>query len=68
MVLEWLAGDRKVSVSLVPKDEEAAKHGERFLNGALKIIEGERSIKIEVAPKPGTESTGKLDGAKTQGR
>jgi hypothetical protein len=54
-VLEWLDGDRKVSVSLVPKDEEAAKQGEKFLNGVLGIIEGERVIKVEVSPKQGAE-------------
>jgi len=57
MVLEWLGGNRKVSVSLVPKDEEAAKQGERFLNGVLGIIEGQRLIKVELSPKQGAETT-----------
>ena len=54
-VLEWLGGDRKVLVSLVPKDEEAAKNGERFFGGALKIIEGEKSIKIEAGKPEGAK-------------
>jgi hypothetical protein len=59
MVLEWLVGDRKVSVSLVPKDDEAAKQGEKFLSGVLGIIEGEKVIKVEVSPKQEAEQRGK---------
>jgi len=68
MMLEWLGGDRKVSVSLVPEDEKAEKRGERFLDGVLKIIEGHKRIRVEVGSehldKPATEA----DSEKTPGR
>ena len=66
-VLEWLDGNRTVSVSLVPKDEEAAKQGEKLLNGVLGIIEGQKLIKIELSPKQGAETT-TLDRVKTLDR
>lgn len=55
MALEWLSGDRKVSVSLVPKDEESAKNGQKFLEGILGIVEGQKQIKIEVVKEQGPE-------------
>jgi hypothetical protein len=48
MVLECLGGNRKVAVTLVPKDEQAAKQGERFLGGVLGIVEGQKRIRVEV--------------------
>jgi len=51
-VLEWLAGDRKVSVSIVPKDDEAAKQGQLFMAGISGIIEGQKQIKVELVPRP----------------
>jgi hypothetical protein len=51
-VLEWLAGDRKVSVSIVPKDDEAAKQGQLFMAGITGIIEGKKQIKVELVSRP----------------
>lgn len=51
MMLEWLTGERNVSVSLVPKNEEGAKLGEKLLNGVLGVIEGENLIKVEISPQ-----------------
>lgn len=48
MVIEWLGGDRKVAVTIVPKDEQAAKQGERFFGGVLGVVEGQRKIQVEV--------------------
>jgi len=64
MVLEWLGGDRNVSVSLVPKDEEAAKNGQRFLEGVLGIVEGQKRIKIEVGKEQGAEPAAAPDADK----
>lgn len=68
MVLEWLSGDRKVPVSLVPKDKEAAKQGERFLEGILGLLEGQRRVKVEVSPEQSAEPTTSPDLDKTPGR
>ena len=38
--VEWLAGDRKVSVSIVPKDDEAAKQGQLFMAGISGVNPG----------------------------
>ncbi len=46
--LEWLAGERKVSVSIVPKDDESAKQGQVFMAGLSGIIEGQKQIKVEL--------------------
>ncbi|HQO21144.1 MAG TPA: hypothetical protein PLA03_12405 [Acidobacteriota bacterium] len=48
MMLEWLHGDRKVSVSLVPLDDAAGKEGKKFLDGIIGITEGQKKIKIEI--------------------
>lgn len=48
--LEWFAGDRKVQVSIVPKDDEAAKQGQIFMAGISGIIEGQKQIKVELVP------------------
>ena len=49
--LEWLAGDRKVQVSIVPKDDEAANQGQIFMAGLSGIIEGQKQIKVELVPQ-----------------
>lgn len=51
-VIEWLAGDRKVSVSIVPKDDEAAKQGQLFMAGISGVLDGQKSIKVELMPRP----------------
>jgi len=51
-IIEWLAGDRKVSVSIVPKDDEAAKQGQLFMAGISDVLEGQKSIKVELVPHP----------------
>lgn len=56
-VLEWLAGDRKVSVSIVPKDDETAKQGQLFMAGISGIIEGQKQIKVELVPRPDGDGT-----------
>jgi hypothetical protein len=53
--LEWLGGDRKVSVSIVPKDDEAAKQGQLFMAGISGVIEGQKQIKVELVPQPSGE-------------
>ena len=50
-MIEWLAGDRKVSVSVVPKDEEAAKQGQLFMAGISDVLEGQKRIKVELIPR-----------------
>jgi len=50
--LEWFAGDRKVSVSIVPKDDEADKQGQQFMAGISGVIEGQRTIRVELVPSP----------------
>jgi len=53
--LEWLAGDRKVSVSIVPKDDKAAKQGQLFMAGISGVIEGQKTIRVELVPPPSGE-------------
>jgi len=55
-VIEWLAGDRKVSVSIVPKDEEAAKQGQLFMAGISGVFEGQKRIKVELVPRSNDDS------------
>ncbi|MCJ7646059.1 hypothetical protein MUO65_04030, partial [bacterium] len=38
MLLELLAGKGKIPVVIVPKDEEATKQGEKFLEGILSLL------------------------------
>jgi hypothetical protein len=65
MLVELLAGKGKIPVVIVPKDEEATKQGEKFLEGVLGILEGQRKIRVEVSSEQGKEPTTTLDQQKT---
>lgn len=68
-VVEWLAGDRKVSVSIVPKDDEAAKQGEAFMTGISAVIEGQKAIKVQLLPPLSAEiEPNKADSADAESR
>ena len=68
-VLEWLAGDRKVSVSIVPKDEEAAKQGQLLMAGISGVIEGKKRLKVELVPQPdGDDKPNKANSADAKSR
>jgi len=64
MVIEWLGGDRKVAVSLVPNDEEAAIQGKRMLDGLFPVLEGENRIKVEISYSKDTQPIVLHDGEK----
>ncbi len=65
MLLELLAGKGKIPVVIVPKDEEATKQGEKFFEGVLGLLEGERKIKVEVSSEQGKEPNISPDRGKT---
>ena len=67
MVLEWLGGDRKVLVSLAPIDENAAKNGERLLDGMFGIVEGQKHLKIEVVNNQKAEPANPADPTQAPG-
>jgi hypothetical protein len=67
--IEWLAGNRKVSVSIVPKDDEAAKQGQQFMAGISGVIEGQKTIRVELVPPPSVEGKpNKANSAKAKNR
>ena len=49
-LLDWLSGRGKVSVSVLPADEDAARKGQEFLSGVLSLVKGETRVKVEIAP------------------
>ncbi|HUW83635.1 MAG TPA: DUF6680 family protein [Phycisphaerae bacterium] len=57
LVMEWLAGNRSVSVLMVPKDEEAAKQGQSLMEGISGIIDGQKRIKIELVTREDVNNT-----------
>jgi hypothetical protein len=48
-LVEWLAGDKPVGVTLLPQDAEADKRGEEFRNSVLALLNGRTSIKVQIA-------------------
>lgn len=54
--IECLAGDRKVSVAIVPKNDEAAKQGQQLMAGIAGMLEGQKSFRVEIVTPPSEEN------------
>jgi len=61
MLLEWLGGERKVSVSLRADDEDAAKQNEEFREALLGLLDGKKRIRVELSPDQGGDPGARRD-------
>jgi len=51
MILEWLGGERRVTVSLVPNNEKDAQRNIEFYEKMLNVLKGDQSISVEISNK-----------------
>ena len=48
LALEWLAGDRRVTISVVPHDQEEAKRGRIYYDSMIRVLDGQQPLTIQI--------------------
>lgn len=60
-LITWLSGGQKVSVSIVPVDDDAAASAKRFADGVIGLLDGKRQIRVQVSQDQGGGSGGEAE-------